>query len=226
MENEKMKIYAQQLAKELTTLEFPADWISEFAADFLRQNGKVLKWPFAFNLGRTPVEGALFLDISFLDGSYLLDYYLLTAQLRTYPFLCTPWDRTTVTEAVNLLAGHYVRRSAAADPAPHGYWVYLTELEIAQQLGRLRYIRNGFDVREYLSSTGLGAWLGLDGWNELVSDLEKGCRCDLTVGTGLGMRAIKVEVDAIGCRLKLSDNRGRELPLEKIMKGKYHGGAK
>src|SRR6185312_4462805 len=116
-------------------------------------------------------------------------------------FICTPWSWIRLDEAVNLMQGRYVYREPDTDPTGEGYWMYLTADTPLEGFHRLGFIRTRFDVGNFLAESGLGGWLGLNGWARLVDSLQRGARCDLVIGTGAGMRALKIEADPRNYRL-------------------------
>lgn len=149
----------------------------------------------------------------------------IPACVASNKFMCVPWSWIRLEEAVNLMQGRYVYRQPDADPVGEGYWMYLAAEEPIAGFHRLGFIRTRFDVGNYLAETGLGSWLGLNEWGRLVYNVESGARCGLVIGTGAGMRALKVEADPARRRLALYDLRGHELDVEKLMKRKQHSHA-
>lgn len=174
---------------------------------------------FDMRVGRMPVNGRVHLEANGLGSLYTISYYELSLEYPQFPavrknsFLCTPFCLVTIEEAVNLLQGRYFYRKPETDPLGEGYWVFLSEGELIPGFRRPLFVRNGFRVREFLKVTGLGSWLGVEGYGKLVHDLEKGYLCDLTLGTGKGMRAVKVEADPAGLRLKVMNGKGVEVGI-------------
>ena len=235
MEKELIKLHEQAMKKQLDAAGFPADLIEGFLEDFSPASGKRVSWPFETHMDHLKVKGKVYAEPTIADGFYSLDYYQLTlckrplgkkprnAPVPANKFLCTPWSWIRLDEAVNLMQGRYVYRKPDTDPAGEGYWLYLTGGELLEGFRRLGFIRVTFGVSNFLAETGLGGWLGLTGWVRLVNSLEKGCRCDLVIGSGAGMTAIKVEADPRNQRLRVFDLHDNELELEKLLKRKHHG---
>lgn len=223
------------IKKQLEAAGFPVDLVEGFLADFSPASGKRISWSFETHMDQLKIKGKLHAERAVPDGIYSLDFYQLSlckrmlgerlsnAPVPSNKFLCTPWSWIRLDEAVNLMQGRYVYRKPDTDPTGDGYWLYLTEVELLKGFRRLGFIRIQFDVSNFLAETGLGGWLGLTGWVRLVDSLERGCRCDLVIGSGAGMTAIKVEADPRNQQLKLFDIRGNELELEKLLKRKQHG---
>jgi hypothetical protein len=128
-----------------------------------------------------------------------------------YVFPHEPWAVIRLDEAVNLMQGRYVYRKPEVGP---GYWIGLPKVRCGTP-GEFRLMRTDFNVREYLAETGLGGWLGLNGWVKLAGELERGHQCGLAIGAGLGMRAVKMEADPVGQKLKVMDTRGREVGVKR-----------
>lgn len=164
-------------------------------------------------VGRIPVIGHVFFSFNEVTRLYTVEYYELTlpepvpALHHEYPFPHEPWLVIRLDEAVNLMQGRFIARKPEIG---EGYWVGLKEIRVLPSEG-FEFIRSGFDVREFLAETGLGGWLGLSGWIKLVEELERGHRCDMAIGTGTGMRAVKVEAAPLARRLKVMDRKGKEV---------------
>jgi hypothetical protein len=235
MEKELKKMHDQAMKKQLDAAGFPADLIEGFLEDFSPASGKRVSWSFETQMDQMKVKGKMHAEPTVSGGMYALDYYQLTLCKRLpgekpgvppvpgNKFLCTPWSWIRLDEAVNLMQGRYVYRKPDSDPTGEGYWLYLTGDELLEGFRKLGFVRIPFDVSNALAETGLGGWLGLTGWVRLVDSLERGCCCDLVIGTGAGMTAIKVQADPRGRRLLLFDIHGKEQPLEKLLKRKHHG---
>jgi hypothetical protein len=235
MEKELIKMHELAIKKQLETAGFPADLVEGFLKNFSPASGKRVSWSFETHMDQLRVKGKLYAEPTIIGGLYALDYYQLTLCRRTLgekpgilpipsnKFLCTPWSWIRLDEAVNLMQGRYVYRKPETDPTGEGYWLYLAGAEFPEGFRRLGFLRIQFDVSNFLAETGLGGWLGLTGWVRLVDSLERGCRCDLIIGGGANMTAIKVEADPRNQRLQLFDIRGNELQLEKLLKRKHHG---
>ena len=174
--------------------------------------------PFDMKVGSLIIKGGVHLEANGQGGMYTTSFYrFVVVNLPLFmenAFFCTPLWMVTVEEAVNLIQGRYIYRKPDVDPLGEGYWVYLAQRELIAGFRQPVFVRIGFDVRRYLTETGIGSWLGLAGWTKLVHDLEKGYLCDLTLGSGKGMRAVKVEADPLWQRLKVTNGKGVEVGLE------------
>lgn len=234
MDKEILAMHMNALKKQFEAAGFPAEEIKRFLGEFAPDSGMRAAWLFEIRIHETTVKGKVCAEPNMPAGLYTLEYYQLnlgkprSKKASVSPpvpgnkFLCTPWSWIMLDEAVNLMQGRYVYRKPDADPTGEGYWIYLTAEEPVEGVRRLGFIRTRFDVSNYLAETGLGGWLGLAGWIRLVDNLQRGARCDLVIGTGAGMRAIKVEADPRNRRLALFDLSGLELEVEKLMKRKPH----
>ena len=189
---------------------------------------------FETTVDRTPVKGTVYIEKNEPIGLYVLNYFQLSlgkadmkkrlvVPVPSNKFVCSPWEWIRLDEAVNLMQGRFVYRKPDLDPVGEGYWLYLSKDELFQGVRQLGFIRTRFDVGNYLSETGLNAWVGLNGWLQLVEVLERGARCDLAIGAGAAMNVIRLEADPREQRLKLFDLQGRDLPLTRVMKRKYNG---
>ena len=202
------------LHKEFHALGLP-DALNKIVFEELgKLTGEEYVLDFDMTVGGLPVKGRVHLEADFPEDLYTTTYYELflegssdTGDIRN-AFLCTPFYFISVEEAVNLLQNRCIYRKPEVDPLGEGCWVFLGGSETIPGFPRLLFLHNGFQVRENLLESGLGSWLGLDAYNKLVSDLEKGYRCDVTVGTGKGMQHVKVEADPFGQRLKVMDGKG------------------
>jgi hypothetical protein len=208
------------LYKEFHAIGLP-DVLNDILFKELRAlTGEAYVLAFDTAVGRLPVKGRVYLEANGADGLYVTSYYELflgglpdKGGMRN-AFLCTPFCLITIEEAVNLLQGRCIFRKPEVDPIGEGYWVFLGTTELMPGFRRPLLVRNGFRVREYLAETGLGSWLGVEGWNKLVHALEKGDRCDLTLGTAKGMRAVKVEADPLRQQLKVMNAKGVDVQIK------------
>jgi hypothetical protein len=132
--------------------------------------------------------------------------------------VCHPWYLVSIQEAVNLMEGRYVYRKPELDFSGSGYWFCLDD----SREHNFNYIRNNYSVQSVINETRIASWVGLEGWRKLIYQLERGDRCDLSIGTKAGMQAVIVEADPLGERLKLTDKQGRELDIEKLMNRRGH----
>ena len=227
-------MHQNAIKKQFEAIGFPADDIKRFLREFAPDCGTKAAFLFEANIHETKVRGKVCAAPNLPSGLYTLEYYQLNLSGRrskkspppppipSNTFLCTPWNWIRLDEAVNLMQGRCVYRKPDVDPTGEGYWLYLIPDEPIGGVHRLGYIRTRFDVGNYLAETGLGGWLGLAGFTRLLDNLQSGGRCDLVIGTGAGMRALKIEADPRNRRLALFDLAGRELDVEKVMKRKQH----
>lgn len=205
------------LHKEFHAIGLPADLSTTALKKISNLKGEECVLSFNTEVRGLTVRGEVRLESNVEEGMYTTSSYTLA--VKNVPgvgnmqnaFLCTPFNFVTFPEALNLMEGRYIYRRPDVDPVREGYWTYLAEQEFMPGFRRLLVVRCGFDVRESLVETGLGSWLGIEGLGKLVQDLERGNRCDLMVGTGEGMRAVKVEADPLGLRLKVTNENGSKL---------------
>jgi len=212
MEQEILKINRGLLEGELRALGFLAAFIEEFGEVIALQTGEAFEMTFHFKLDQVPVAGKVCFETGGHMGMYNISCYELSlsksrrALIQQARFVCQPWNMFTLVEAMNLMEGRFVYRRQEVDPVGKGYWIYMA---VASGVYRLNYMRNGFEVRDFLAETGLGGLLGLEGWVKLVSDLEKGGVCEVIVGSGSGMRPVKVVAEPLERRLRVKDKVGR-----------------
>ncbi|HEV2483193.1 MAG TPA: hypothetical protein VGS79_26185 [Puia sp.] len=233
MDKKIKEMHLHAIKKQFEAAGFSTESIKRFLDEFAPDSGRRASWSFEMSIHETKVKGKVYAEPNMPGGIYALDFYQLTMAKRrarekqapipaaTNKFVCTPWSWVRLDEAVNLMQGRYVYRKPDMDPTGEGYWLYLTAGEPLEGFHRLGFIRTRFDVSNYLAETGLGGWLGLNGWVRLVAQLESGSRCDLVIGTGAGMRALKVEADPRNHRLALFDLAGHILDPEKLMTRKH-----
>jgi hypothetical protein len=206
------------LAKEFHAMGLPIKLDETVFNEIRELMGDEYILSFDMKVGSLIVKGSVHLEANGQGGMYTTSFYrFVVVNLPIFmenAFFCTPLWMVTVEEAVNLMQGRYIYRKPDVDPLGEGYWVYLAQRKLIAGFRQPVFVRMGFDVRRYLTETGLGSWLGLAGWTQLVYDLEKGYRCDLTLGTGKGMRAVKVEADPLRQRLKVTNGKGVEVGLE------------
>lgn len=209
--DEKTTLNYRLLFKEFDAIGLPDVMNKNPLYELSTPNGKDRMLGFDKQVGGLLVKGRLYLEASDLNDMYTISYFelilegLADVRSRRNTFLCAPICFITLEEAVNLTQGRCIYRESEVDPFGKGCWLFLGSSELMPGVLQPLILHNGFRVREYLLETGLGSWLGLEGYNKLVSDLENGYRCDLTLGTGKGMRTVKVEADPFQQRLKVMD---------------------
>ncbi|HEV2478081.1 MAG TPA: hypothetical protein VGS79_00395 [Puia sp.] len=213
MQKELCALNLLPLEHELRMMELKDVSPEAVNAELVRATGERFSVPFETPVGRVPVRGRVFFTLNDATKLYTVEGYDLSlpdsaAAMHpecTFPY--EPWLVIRLDEAVNLMQGRFIYRKPEIGAS---YWIGVRELQL-MPLASFQFIRSGFEVREFLAETGLGGWLGLSGWIKLVEELERGHRCDLAIGAGSGMRAVKVEAEPLGRRLKVTDRRGKEV---------------
>ena len=208
-----IKINVERLEKELQMLDLKGISSENLCAQLERRSGERFSVLFEMHVGRIPIMGHVYFALNETTGVYAVEYYELTlpdsaaAVHHEYSFPHEPWLVIRLDEAVNLMQGRFIYRKPEIGI---GFWLALKDDRVIPSDG-FQFTRCDFEVREYMAETGLGGWLGLSGWIKLVEELERGHRCDLAIGAGSEMRAVKVEACPLERRLRVMDRRGKEL---------------
>jgi hypothetical protein len=207
----------QLLAEDFLAIGLPESLKADALVELKRRSGEKFSLPFEMEVKKQAVKGRVFLQPKESNGLYTTIFYILRLQWSLYtlteanPFLCTPKWLVSVEEAVNLMEGRYIYRRAEVDPDGEGYWIRLERSCTIPGIRALEPGRPKFKVDDYFLKTGLDDFLGVEESSRLVSDLEKGYRCDLLTKIGNGMRMVKVEADPERLRVKVMDESGVEL---------------
>jgi hypothetical protein len=222
LNDEQIKQNIQLLTEDFLAIGLPESLKAGVLKELRRRSGENFSLPFEMRVGKLAVKGWVFLKPKEPNGLYTPVFYILRlewslcALTQENPFLCTPGSMVSVEEAVNLMEGRYIYRKAEVDPDGEGYWIRLERSCTLPGIRCLEHARPKFNVDDFLTRTGLGDLLGLEEWFKMVSDLEKGYRCDLQMWTGEGMRTVKVEADPEQRRLKVMDERDQKAILPNI----------
>ncbi len=214
----------RELAEELNRFGFPASLIADMKEQMKERRRDVLIVPFETAIQGQPVKGNIYLHKEQSSGLYKFDHFYVdlrdssTARYKERYFDPSDSNAYMLGEAVNLMDGRSVFHAIPGTHPQQGHWFWLGPEEYEKNLPIQNFTGDLFRPKAAIRESPLVQWIGYEVQNQLATQLERGDRARVEVGTRGLERAIYITFNPGNGVLEVSDKNGKAMTWDEVQK--------